>query len=60
MKLNMDAQNLVLMRKVPNFAKSKKRREIAKSQRFIRSVWRLVANVNVRPSMEIGFDLDPF
>ena len=43
----MDAQNLVLMRKVPNFAKSKKRKEIAKSQRFIRSVWRLVANANV-------------
>ena len=60
MKLNMDAQNLVLMRKVANFAKSKKRKEIAKSQRFIRCVWRLVANVNVRPSMEIGFDLDPF
>ena len=59
MKLNMDAQNLVLMRKVANFAKSKKRKEIVKSQRFIRCVWRLVANANVRPSMEIGFVLDP-
>ena len=59
MKLNMDVQKLVLMRKVPNFAKSKKRKEIAKSQRFIRCVWRLVANANVRISMEIGFVLDP-
>ena len=50
----------VLMRKAPNFAKSKKRKEIAKSQRFIRSVWRLVANANVRPSMVIGFILEPF
>ena len=51
----MDAQNLVLMRKVPNFAKSKKRKEIAKSQRFISSLY-LLLTLGIKSYVNQKFD----